>query len=347
MTRTMKAVVKTHEMGPGAELRTVPVPQVGPGEVLIKIEFAPICGSDKIRYYWKPGDGEPAFVSPVIMGHEMSGVVREVGAGVKRVKPGDRVACETHIPCGHCHQCLTGSQHVCQNLEVFGVHRNGCFAEYIALPECCPVPIPDSLPLDQAALLEPAGVANHALSKVTVGGNSVMIVGCGPIGLMAVRLAHLYGAARVIAVAKRPRQQEMARKLGADLVLSPDRAEIAEAVGRVSAGHGVGAVIELTGTESGVLTAFESVRKAGEVVLTGTTVPMMFDFQKLLNNKELTVHGQHGRRMYRDWVELLALIDSGRLDLAPFITAKFPLAEYAEGFTAADRPDQIKVLLTC
>jgi threonine 3-dehydrogenase len=346
MEKTMKAIVKTHEMGAGAELREVPIPPVGPQDVLVKVEKAAICGSDKHRYYWDSSKGKPNFLSPVIIGHEIAGRVVQVGPGVTRVKTGDLIAAETHIPCGTCIQCLTGDPHICHNLKVLGMNRDGCFSEYAVLPQACTVPVPEGIPPEQAVLLEPMGVAYHALSKVKVSANSSLIVGCGPIGLMAIQLAKILGGSCIVAVAKRRLQGEMARKLGATVVASPEPEEIKSAVNKATGGFGVGVAIEMSGSPAGVETSFASTRKGGEVVLVGLPKAMNFDFQNLLVRKELRVHGQHGRRMYDTWVDLFSLLKAGRIPLSNYVTADLPLKEFAKGFELAGQEGQIKVLLT-
>jgi threonine 3-dehydrogenase len=346
MRKTMKAVVKTHDMGKGAELREVTIPEVGPGDVLVQVEKAAVCGSDKHRYYWESSMGKPNFTSPLIIGHEMSGKVIEVGTEVKRANVGTRIAAETHVPCGTCLQCLTGNFHICHNLEVLGLHRDGCFSDYIVLPQACTVPVPEELPPDETVLLEPMGVAYHALSKVKVGGNSVLIVGCGPIGLMSVQLAKILGASCIIAAGKRSLQREMAGSLGANIVTGPDPDEVKAAVNDATDGYGVGVALEMSGNPIGVETAFGSVRKGGELVLVGMPKAMTFDFQRYLVRKELRVHGQHGRRMYDTWVDLLGLLESGALEISGYVTADVSLEEFDRAFELANGEDQIKVLLT-
>lgn len=346
METLMKAVVKTHEMGVGAELRELPIPPVGPGEVLVKVVKAAICGSDKHRYYWEPSKGKPNFLSPVILGHEIAGEVIQVGSEVTRTKVGDLIAAETHIPCGTCVQCLTGDPHICHNLKVLGLNRDGCFSEFVVFPQACAVPMPEGITPAQAVLLEPMGVAYHALSKVKVGGSSLLVAGCGPIGLMVVQLAKILGASEIIAVAKRPFQKEMARKLGATFVTGLQLEEIKDAVDKATGGYGVGAALEMSGSSNGVDACFASTRKGGEIVLVGFPKPMSFDFQNQLVRKELRVHGQHGRRMYSTWVDLLSLLKAGRIPLADYITADLPLKEFGKGFELASQDGQIKVLLT-
>jgi threonine 3-dehydrogenase len=347
MSDTMTAVVKSVAHGKGAEIKSLPIPQPGAGEVLVKVVKAAICGSDHARFYWEPGKGEPPFTDNLILGHEGAGVVEQVGPAVNRVELGQKVAVETHIPCGHCVQCLTGDQHVCSNLKVLGLNHNGCFAQYVLLPQACVVPVPQEMPFEIAAVLEPTGVAYHALSKTRIAGNIVMISGCGPIGLMAVQIAKTLGAAKVLAVAKHAEQAAMAVKMGADLVCASDDDSITEAVEQAGGGYGMGVGIEFAGVKQSVLNVFKSMRKAGEVVLAGNiSGGFEFDFYNLLCRKELTVHGQHGRRMYSTWVEVMALVDAGKLNLEGFATGDVPLEEVAEGFELSKRPEQTKVLLS-
>ncbi len=346
MPREMLAAVKSVAHGHGVELKKLPVPQPGPGEVLVKVIKAAICGSDHIRFYWEAGRGEPPFTDHLTLGHEAAGVVEAVGLAVNRVEPGQRVAVETHIPCGRCIQCLTGDQHICSNLGVLGLNRNGCFAQYVLLPQACVVPAPPEMPFEQAVLLEPTGVAYHALSKTRVAGNTVLISGCGPIGLMAVQIARVLGAARIVAIAKHEAQAEMARRMGADLVTPPLEAEIAQAVEKAGGGYGMGVGIELAGVPDSAINVFKSMRKSGEVVLTGNLPPFKFDIYNLLCTKELTVHGQHGRRMYNTWVELMGLVASGRINLEALVTADLPLMDIEKGFELSKQPEQTKVLLS-
>lgn len=346
MPAEMLAVVKSVAHGLGAELKQLPIPTPGEGEVLVRVEKAAICGSDHERFYWQPGMGEPSFRDNLVLGHEAAGVIEAVGPAVNRVEPGQPVAVETHVPCGHCIQCLTGDQHICSNLGVLGLNYDGCFAQYVLLPQASVVPLPPGMPFEQAAILEPFGVAYHALSKTRVAGNSVLISGCGPIGLMAVQTGRALGAAQIVAVAKHEVQAEQARKLGADYVASPELEDILAVVEKAGGGYGMGVGIEMAGVPQSTINLFEAMRKGGEVVLTGNLPPFEFDFHRLLSKKELTVHGQHGRRMYDTWLELIDLVSAGRLNLDGFVTADLPLSQVAEAFELSKRPEQTKVLLS-
>ena len=346
MSENMLAAVKSVAYGLGAELKEVPVPRPSFGEVLVKVEKAAICGSDHERFYWEPGKGEPTFTDHLILGHEAAGTVQEVGPGVSRVEPGQHVAVETHVPCGRCIQCLTGDQHICSDLGVLGLNYNGCFAQYVLLPQACVVPVPPEMPFEQAAILEPTGVAYHALSKTRVAGNTVLISGCGPIGLMAVQIARVLGASQIVAIAKHQDQAEMARSLGADHVAPTEDDAIAAAVGKAGGGYGMGVGIELAGVPQSAINVFKAMRKSGEVVLVGNLPPFEFDIYNLLCRKELKVHGQHGRRMYNTWVEVMGLVAGGRLKLDEFVTADLPLSQLAQAFELSKRPDQTKVLIS-
>jgi threonine 3-dehydrogenase len=346
MSDKMLAAVKSLAHGLGVELKNLPIPEPGPGEVLVKVVKTAICGSDHERFYWEPGKGEASFSDNLTLGHEAAGIVEAVGAAVNRAEPGQHVAVETHVPCGHCIQCLTGDQHICSNMGVLGLNYNGCFAQYVLLPQASVVPVPPDLPFEKAAILEPTGVAYHALSKTRVAGNTVLISGCGPIGLMAVQIARVLGAAQIVAIAKHEPQAEMAYDMGADIVVPPVDAEVATAVQKAGGGYGMGVGIELAGVPASALMVFKSMRKSGEVVLTGNLPPFEFDFHSLLCKKELKVNGQHGRRMYNTWIEVMGLLASGRLNLDAFVTADLPLAKIAEAFELSKQPDQIKVLLS-
>lgn len=343
----MKAVVKT-ERRPGAELKEIDIPKPGPTDVLIKVEIAAICGSDVHRYEWTPSVAASKIRLPLVLGHEYSGRVVEIGNEVKALKPGDRVAGETHIPCGHCFLCQTGSQHICRNMGLVGTTVNGCFAEYVLIPGSAVRRVPPELSADLAALLEPLGVAVHAIQRAEVSGKAVAVLGCGPIGLFAVAAAKALGAVKVFATSRSKGKLELAEKMGADLAVDAARDDavdqivncIDEEIG------GVDAVIELSGSGDALMQGFEMLRKGGRIILVGQPPePVEIELTQNIITKEAEVIGIHGRRMWSTWLIAENLLTSKKIDILPVLSAKFPLEEFEKAFEAnAELPGKVALL---
>ena len=212
----MEAVGKL-KGGPGIDVFEIDEPRPGPGEVIVEVRATAICGTDLHFYYWDDyaRRHNPGF--PKVLGHEFSGVVVEVGEGVKRLDIGDRVAAETHIPCGSCYYCRTGRPHICENVKLYGIDTTyGSFTKYTILPERVAIRIPEEISFEEAALLEPFGVAMHAVSEAGIKpGDTVAVLGCGPIGLFIQQLAKISGASKVIATEVSKYRLNLARKVGA------------------------------------------------------------------------------------------------------------------------------------
>src|SRR5512134_2584873 len=197
----------------GAELQEVPLPEPGPGEVLVRVLAASVCGTDVHIERWDAWAQEH-FRPPMIFGHEMAGEVVAHGAGAGRIPPGELVAAETHLVDWTCYQCRTGRAHVCQHLRILGVHAPGSFAQYAVIPETNAW-VSEGLAPEVAALQEPMGNAVHAAFVEEIAGQSVVVTGCGPIGLMAIAIARLAGARHVFATDLLPERLEIARRMGA------------------------------------------------------------------------------------------------------------------------------------
>ena len=180
----MKALVKDKK-DKGFSVQNLPIPDTKPDEVLVKVKASAICGSDVHFYVWDSWSEKVIPSLPFIPGHEGSGEIAEVGKEVDQLQKGDRVAFETHLPCGTCYQCQTGSPHICQNMDLFGHTFNGCMAEYCVLPQAITRKIPKKLPFVEAAVLEPMGVSLRAVDEADLKGDSVWIIGAGPIGQFA------------------------------------------------------------------------------------------------------------------------------------------------------------------
>src|SRR5688572_24430287 len=214
---TMRALVK-ESAAPGAAIREVPVPQPGPGELLVRVHAASVCGTDVHIERWDSWADQNFGPPPMTFGHEMAGVVVARGPGATRIAVGEMVAAETHVVDWSCYQCRTGRAHVCQNMKILGVHIPGSFAEYVALPEQNAW-VYEGLSFEIAALQEPLGNAVHAAFVEEVAGQTAVVTGCGPIGLMAIGVLKMSGARSVFATDINPERRAMAERMGADLVL--------------------------------------------------------------------------------------------------------------------------------
>jgi threonine 3-dehydrogenase len=340
----MRALAKTNAAA-GLELIERPVPTFGPDEVLLRVEAASICGTDRHIHDWDTWAAENV-VPPVILGHEIAGRVVAAGRGVSRVREGDLVGVESHLFDGTCSQCLDGRRHLCRNLRVIGVHRDGGYAEYLAIPEQNAV-VSNGLDPAVVALQEPMGNAVHAAFAEPIDGRAVAVTGCGPIGLCAVGIARAAGASVVVATDTEPYRLELATRMGATVAvdaLAPDAvARVLDATG----GEGIDVVLEMSGAAAALTQALHFIRRGGSISLLGIYArPVEVDISNLVIEQELTLHGIFGRRIYETWTQTQDLLRSGRLDVSPVITHRLDLADWQEGFDLLASRHAGKVVLT-
>ncbi|NPB02903.1 MAG: L-threonine 3-dehydrogenase [Thermotogae bacterium] len=340
----MKAVAKS-KPGPGLQLIETDVPKPGPGEILVKVKYASICGSDVHIYKWDEFAQTSLRQLPRIVGHESAGEVVEVGPGVESPKVGDYIGVETHIACGKCYQCRIGKPHVCKNVEILGFNRDGAFAEYMVIPAENAWKIPESIPKDWVPLMEPMGNAVHTVLADDITGKNVLVVGTGPIGAMAVAVAKASGARKVIATDINEFRLKIASRMGADLVLNPEIDDVRTAVMDETSGNGVDVVIEMSGNPNALNQGFEMITNGGWVGLLGLYGKNRIDVP--MNDiimKNLTLYGIVGRKMYETWAITTALLESGKVDLSPLITHRVTLEEYEEAFNVIFQGRAMKVL---
>ncbi|MBF6606847.1 MAG: L-threonine 3-dehydrogenase [Chloroflexi bacterium] len=329
----MRALVKTTAAA-GAELRTVAVPTPGPGELLIRVEAASLCGTDLHIYRWDDwAENRLGGGLPRIFGHEMAGRVVAHGPGLLgrlAIPLGTLVAAETHLVDGSCYQCRTGREHVCANLRILGIDIDGAFAEYVVLPAHNAWPS-EGLRPEIAAIQEPMGNAVHAAFTEEIAGQTVVVLGCGPIGLMAVAIADLAGAARVFATDINPERLAMAMALGADEVIDAHE-DVAARLHEATGGVGVDIVLEMSGAESAIRQGFAAVTNGGRVSLLGIpSRPITLDLSDDVIFKGIRVYGITGRKMFETWYRTQALLAQG-LDLSPIVTHTMPLDRFADAF---------------
>jgi threonine 3-dehydrogenase len=344
MPDTMQAVVKAHA-APGIEIREVPVPAAGPGEVLVRVTAASVCGTDLHIYNWDPW-AQGRIHPPLIPGHEFAGAVAAVGRGVTTVKEGDLVSAEMHVACGKCLQCRTGLAHVCQNVRILGVDANGAFASYAVIPETNIWKLSPAIPHDYASLLDPLGNAVHTVLAGPIAATTVAVTGCGAIGLFSIAVARACGAAKVFAVEVNAHRRGVAKQMGADLVLDPAADNVKEQILEATGGTGVDVLLEMSGHPAAMALGFEVLRTGGRASLLGIpSRPVELDFARDIIFKGATVQGINGRKMFETWFQMEALLAADKLDLEPVITHRLRLNQFAHAMKLLQSGEAIKVVL--
>jgi threonine 3-dehydrogenase len=350
MPATMRALRKTGRKS-GAELAEVPVPEPGEGEVLVRVHAASICGTDLHIYDWNEWADRRIGEVPMTFGHEMAGHVEAVGPEVHHVKPGTFVAAETHIACGHCSTCQTGRAHICENLRILGVDTDGAFAEFVVVPAQNAWVVGDGILPDVASIMEPFGNAVHAAFG-TGGGedlatNAVAVIGCGPIGLFAVGIARALGAWKVIAIEPNDYRRAMASAMGADLLVDPLADDPVDVVLEATNASGAEVVLEMSGNARAIDQGTRMLARGGRMSLLGLPDgAVTLDLNDQVIFKEARLQGITGREMFRTWQQTTTLLSTGRVDVAPIITHRFPLERFEEAFetTASGRSGKVILL---
>ncbi len=344
MASTMKALLK-HEAGRGAQLVNVPIPRPGQGEILVKIRATSICGTDVHIYTWDPW-AQGRIKTPLIFGHEFAGDVVEVGPGVSSVKVGDYVSAETHIVCNTCVQCRTGRAHVCQAYQIIGVDRQGCFAEYIVIPAVNAWHNPPEMDPAVAALQEPLGNAVHTAFAGELTAKTVLVTGCGPIGILAAGVARAVGASRVIAADLNNYRLGLAKQLGATDIINSAERDLTESVSALLGSEGVDVVLEMSGAVSAINQGLQLLKNGGRMSILGIPAkPVAIDVARDIVFKGVTVNGITGRTMYDTWYKTRGLLESGSLKVEPLITHRFPLEEFEQAFEVMISGNSGKVVL--
>ncbi len=344
MAKTMRALCKVRPE-PGFELTEVPVPQIGPTGVLIRIEKAGICGTDYHIYAWDQW-AQARVRPPCIIGHEFMGRVEAVGEAVRGVRVGDRVSGEGHIADLTCLLCRTGQAHICERLKIIGVDRDGAFAEYIAMPEYNVWRLDPAIPDDVAAVFDPLGNAVHTVMAAGVSTRSVVITGVGSIGLMAIPVARAAGAATVFAIDVNQAKLDLAKRLGADRTFLATQAGIVDEIRALTNGDGVDVLLEMSGSGAAIDSGLQMVRNGGTAALLGIPSDNVnLNLAERIIFKGLTVLGVNGRLMFETWYQTQALVKSGRVDLRSIITHTLPFEEFAEAFELMRTGAAAKIVL--
>jgi len=326
----------------GLELGEAMMPTPGPRDVLVRVTKTGICGTDRHIYEWDAWASR-RLKPPVVIGHEFVGVVEDTGVGVKSVGPGDRVSGEGHIGCGHCYLCRTDQSHICDRVDILGVDVQGCFATYVCLPESNIWKVDPQISDDQACLFDPFGNAMHTVMAQPISGKQVLVVGCGTIGLMAIGILRAGGVDKVIAVDPNPYKQELAKTMGADVVLaSADPATVKSITDR----DGADVMLELSGHPEAFVRAFDCVRNGGEVSLLGIAPQRIaLNWAEQVIFKGLTIHGINGRRMFETWYQCESFLRRRPNIIEPLISHRLPFDQVVEGIQAMQSGNACKVVL--
>ncbi len=345
MPEMMKAVVKAHK-GPGLEIRQVPIPNIGPDEVLVKVRAASICGTDLHIYTWDEWAASRV-KPPIVVGHEICGEVVDRGTLVSSPEIGDFVSLESHVICNTCSFCRTGLGHLCENTRVIGVERDGGFAEYIAIHAQNAWPNPPDLPLEIAVLQENFGNAVHTAFAVDLRAKKVLVTGCGPVGLMTIAVARAIGARAIYATDISPYRIDFARRMGADLALHATEDQVIELIFEATDGEGIDVLLEMSGAPSAIDQGFTLLKPGGDAAVLGVThEPITFDWNCHIVFKAARVLGISGRKLWQTWYQARGLIRSGAVDLSPLVTHRFKLEEFDQAFKTMASGDSGKVMLT-
>ncbi len=343
MSERMLALTKTRP-GPGVELVERPIPTPGPGEVLVRVKAASICGTDLHIYRWDPWAASRVH-PPTIMGHEITGEIVELGPGVQRLRVGDYVSLESHVICNTCRYCRTGQGHLCPNTQLLGVDRDGGYAEYIVVPEQNAWTNPPDLPLEVAVLLENFGNAVHTAFAFDVRAKKVLVTGAGPVGLMTIAVLKAIGARAVYATDITDYRVNFARRMGADVALNARTTDVVEALMDITQGDGVDVWLEMSGAPPAIEQGFRVLRPGGQVAILGVVGrAFTLDWDHGIVFKGAQVKGITGRRLWETWYQMRGLVFSGAVDLTPLVTHKYTLAEYEQAFATMASGESGKVM---
>src|SRR5271156_2285468 len=344
MATTMKALRKVRA-AKGLEIAEVAVPAIGQADALVRVSAASICGTDLHIYgwdRWSQGRIKP----PVTLGHEFCGLVERVGEEVTAVKAGDFVSAEMHVNCGHCHQCRLGEAHICQNLKIIGIDQDGAFAEFVKIPASNIWKLDAAIPERYGAILDPLGNAVHTVLAGPIAGQTGLVTGCGPIGLMAIAGAKACGGSTVFATETNAQRRAMALQMGADVAINPAAEDAVARILGETGGTGVDALLEMSGNPTAIQQGFAALRAGGRASLLGIpTENVPLDLVKDVIFKGATVQGIYGRRMYETWVQMTALLKAGRLNLEPLFGEREPLEKFENAFAKLQGGLAGKILL--
>lgn len=345
--KTMKAVIKYDNVAGATALQEIPIPEPGPSDVLVRVSYIGICGTDPHMHH--------NLVSfkmnvPLVFGHEFAGIIEKVGDAVIDFKPGDRVTSETHADyCGVCSLCRTNQYHLCRERKGFGFHAHGAFAKYVKVPARILHRVPEALSLREASLTEPLCVAYKSVidNSSVRPGDTVLVIGPGPIGLLCMKMAQLAGAAEIIAVGTDgdDMRLEMAKSYGATITVNSSQEDPLAVISQIGDRYGADLVVDTAGVSSTLKLSMDAVRPGGQITKIGWgPKPVGFSLDPIIA-KSVTLKG-HFSHTWDVWEKCLTLMTKGMVDLKPLITHELPIDQWQKGFELVESKEAVKVVLT-
>jgi len=338
----MKALVKSRAER-GLWLEDIPEPTIGINDVLVRVKYAGICGTDVHIYQWDEW-AQKTIPVPMAIGHEFVGEIVRVGSNVSDFFPGDIVSGEGHVVCGRCRNCLAGRRHLCASTKGVGVNRPGAFAELIALPMTNVWRHDPNINQEVAAIFDPFGNAVHTALSFPVLGEDVLITGAGPIGIMAVPVVRHAGARHIVITDMNPYRLDLSRKMGATLAVNPNETPLSDVQKQLGMSEGFDVGLEMSGNPLALRDMIVNMSHGGKIAMLGIPAKeMQIDWRTVIFNM-LTIKGIYGREMYETWYKMTVMLQSG-VDISPVITHRFAYHEFEKGFEAMVSGQTGKVIL--
>ena len=343
MSEKMFAIVKERPEA-GLVLREVPIPKTGAGEVKIRILKTAICGTDLHIYKWDAWS-ERTIKPPMIIGHEFVGEIVELGSGVASYQIGDIVSGEGHIVCGTCRNCMAGRRHLCPRTVGVGVNRDGCFAEYLVIPEANVVRLFEGISQEIAACFDPLGNAVHTALKFDLTGEDVLITGAGPIGIMAAAICRHCGAKKIAITDVNQYRLDLAKSITPSVyTANPLETSTKELMKKMKMTEGFDVGLEMSGVESAFADMVENMSNGGSIALLGIhSGKTVINWDKVVFGG-LNITGIYGREMYDTWYKMMSMLQTG-MDVSEVITHKFNFKDFNEAFETMSNGNCGKVIL--
>ena len=338
----MRALIKS-KPGTGLELVDLPIPDVGPMDVLIRISRTAICGTDLHIWKWDPW-AQKTIPTPMTVGHEYCGYVEKTGSGVTDLIPGDYVSGEGHLVCGRCRNCLAGRRHLCPNTVGVGINRPGAFAEFLVLPYRNVYKLDPTIPENLAAIFDPLGNAIHTALSWDLVAEDVLITGAGPIGCMAAAICRFAGARHVVITDPNPFRLDLAKRLGATRTVDITIESLTDVKRELGMKEGFDIALEMSGHPAGLSDILDHTSHGARVSLLGIFPDKLeIDFEKVIF-KGLVLKGIYGREMFETWYKMSSMVRAG-LDPSAVITHEFDASDFKNAFETMLSGKSGKVIL--
>ncbi|WP_284125109.1 L-threonine 3-dehydrogenase [Parerythrobacter aestuarii] len=338
----MKALVKA-KAEKGLWLQDVPEPDIGPNDVKVKILRTAICGTDMHIWNWDEW-AQRTIPVPMVVGHEFVGKIVAFGDNVSGFEIGQIVSGEGHVVCGRCRNCMAGRRHMCADAQGIGVNRSGAFAEYLVLPAANLWVHNQDIDLDIASIFDPFGNAVHTALQFDVLGEDVLVVGAGPIGIMAAAVCRHAGARHIVVSDLNEDRLALAARMGATATVNPTKRDIKDIQKELGMSEGFDVGLEMSGSQPGFASLIDNMAHGGRVAILGLPAEKpTIDMDKVIFSM-LTLKGVYGREIFETWYKMSVFIQSG-LDLSPIITHRLPVDRFEEGFAAMASGEACKVVL--